>query len=115
VLTSQADIHRIPVEYRFQDRLQVPFDDHLGDSVGDRRNPERPRCSSIAFRYVDPTHGWRKVASGRHPIPDPIEILTQISVKVLALLRQKCLDLVMPEAVWDRPWILHVTAWGNGE
>src|ERR1700712_2683992 len=36
----------------------------LVDPVGDRRNPERPRPSSIAFRDVNPTHGWRKVASG---------------------------------------------------
>jgi len=27
-------------------------------------------------------HGWRKVASRRHPIPDPVEVLTQISVEV---------------------------------
>ena len=71
------------MKLRFQDRLQVPFDDHLGDPVGDRRNPERPRCSSIAFRYVNSAHGWRKVASGRHPIPDPVEILTQIPVEIL--------------------------------
>ena len=71
------------MKHRFQDRLQVSLDNHLGDPVGDRRNPERPRCSSIAFRYVNPTHGWRKVASRRHPIPDPVEILTQIPVEVL--------------------------------
>jgi hypothetical protein len=35
--------------------------------------------------------------------------------KFRAMLRQKCPDLVIPEAVWRRPWILHVTAWGNGE
>jgi hypothetical protein len=35
--------------------------------------------------------------------------------KFRASLQQKCPDLVIPEAVWDRPWILHVTAWGNGE
>ena len=61
----------------------MPLDNHLGDPVGDRRNPERPRCSSIAFRYVNPTHGWRKVTSGRHPVPDPIEVLTQIPIEVL--------------------------------
>ncbi|HEY0422995.1 MAG TPA: IS91 family transposase [Rhodopila sp.] len=46
----------------------------------------------------------------------PIKALAKlVRGKFRALLRQKCLDLVMPEAVWDRPWILHVTAWGNGE
>ena len=71
------------MKHRFQYRLQVPLDDHLGDPVGDRRNPERPRCSSIAFWYVNPTHRWRKVASGRHPIPDSVEVLAQIPIEVL--------------------------------
>jgi hypothetical protein len=31
------------------------------------------------------------------------------------MLRRKCPDLVIPDAVWHWPWILHVTAWGNGE
>ena len=52
------------MKYRFQDRLQVSLDDHLGNPVGDRRYPERPGSSSIAFRYVNATHGWRKVAAG---------------------------------------------------
>src|ERR1700730_12516826 len=61
----------------------MPLDHHLGDPVGDRRNPKRPVSSSIAFRYVNATHGWWKVASRRHSIPDPIEIVTQVSVEVL--------------------------------
>ena len=35
--------------------------------------------------------------------------------KFRAMLRQKCPDLVIPDAVWRKRWILHVTAWGNGE
>ena len=35
--------------------------------------------------------------------------------KFRALLRRKRPDLVIPDAVWRIPWILHVTAWGNGE
>jgi len=35
--------------------------------------------------------------------------------KVHALLRQKCPDLVVPDPVWHKPWILHVSARGNGE
>ena len=31
------------------------------------------------------------------------------------MLRQKCPDLIIPDAVWRKRWILHVTAWGNGE
>jgi hypothetical protein len=46
----------------------------------------------------------------------PIKALAKlVRGKFRALLQQKCPDLVIPEAVWDRPWILHVTAWGNGE
>jgi hypothetical protein len=32
-----------------------------------------------------------------------------------ALLRRKCPDLVIPDAVWRKRWILHVTVWGDGE
>jgi Putative transposase/Transposase zinc-binding domain len=35
--------------------------------------------------------------------------------KFRALLQRKCPDLVVPDMVWQVPWILHVTAWGNGE
>jgi hypothetical protein len=46
----------------------------------------------------------------------PIKALAKlVRGKFRAMLRQKCPDLAIPEAVWHRPWILHVTAWGNGE
>jgi hypothetical protein len=46
----------------------------------------------------------------------PIKALAKlVRGKFRALLRRKCPDLVIPEAVWHRPWILHVTAWGSGE
>jgi hypothetical protein len=46
----------------------------------------------------------------------PIKALAQlVRGKFRALLKRKCPDLVIPEAVWQRPWILHVTAWGKGE
>jgi Putative transposase len=35
--------------------------------------------------------------------------------KFRAMLRQKCPALIIPDAVWRKRWILHVTAWGNGE
>ena len=31
------------------------------------------------------------------------------------MLRRKRPDLVIPDAAWRTRWILHVTAWGNGE
>jgi hypothetical protein len=44
----------------------------------------------------------------------PIKALAKlVRGKFRALLQRKCPDLVIPEAVWH--WILHVTAWGNGE
>jgi hypothetical protein len=46
----------------------------------------------------------------------PIKALAKlVPGKVRALLLRKCPDLVIPDAVWRTPWILHVTAWGNGE
>ena len=73
----------VRVEHGLQDRFQVALDDHLGDSVGDRRDAQRPSSSSISFRYIDAPHRWREVAAGTHPIPDPIEILAQIPVEIL--------------------------------
>jgi hypothetical protein len=45
----------------------------------------------------------------------PIKALDKlVRGKFRALLRQKCPDLVIPD-VWSKRWILHVTAWGDGE
>jgi hypothetical protein len=46
----------------------------------------------------------------------PIKALDKlVRGKFRAMLRQKCPGLVIPDAVWRKRWILHVTAWGNGE
>src|SRR5690348_10203750 len=46
----------------------------------------------------------------------PIKALaTLVRGKFRALLRQKCPDLVIPDAVWHKRWVLHVSARGNGE
>jgi len=46
----------------------------------------------------------------------PIKALTKlVRGKFRALLLRKCPELVIPNGVWCKPWILHVTAWGNGE
>jgi hypothetical protein len=46
----------------------------------------------------------------------PIKALAKlVRGKFRALLQRKCPDLVIPDVVWQRPWILHVTAWGKGE
>jgi Putative transposase/Transposase zinc-binding domain len=46
----------------------------------------------------------------------PIKALAKlVRGKFRALLLRKCPDLVIPDAVWRKPWILNVTAWGSGE
>lgn len=46
----------------------------------------------------------------------PIKALARrVRGKVRALLHQCCPGLVVPDAVWRKPWIAHVTAWGQGE
>lgn len=34
--------------------------------------------------------------------------------KMMAALRKRRPDLVIPEAVWRKPWVVHCTAWGDG-
>jgi Putative transposase/Transposase zinc-binding domain len=52
----------------------------------------------------------------RHKFLVPIKALVKlVRGKFRALLQRKCPDLVIPDVVWRVPWILHVTAWGNGE
>lgn len=46
----------------------------------------------------------------------PIKALARlVRGKLRALLQRKRPDLVIPGAVWRKDWILHVTAWGNGD
>ena len=46
----------------------------------------------------------------------PIKALAKlVRGKFRALLQRKCPDLAIPDAVWRKPLILHVTAWGSGE
>ena len=46
----------------------------------------------------------------------PIKALDKlVRGKFRDLLRRKCPNLVIPDAVWSKRWILHVTAWGEGE
>jgi hypothetical protein len=35
--------------------------------------------------------------------------------KLKAMLRRKRPDLVLPQSTWRRPWIVHITPWGEGE
>jgi Putative transposase/Transposase zinc-binding domain len=54
--------------------------------------------------------------SARRKFLLPIKALAKlVRGKFRALLRRKRPDLVIADAIWRVPWILHVTAWGNGE
>jgi uncharacterized Zn finger protein (UPF0148 family) len=64
--------------------------------------------------------GISEDASTWHPARQnfllPIKALAKlVRGKLRALLQRRCPDLVIPDVVWQVPWILHVTAWGNGE
>jgi hypothetical protein len=64
--------------------------------------------------------GISEDASTWHPARQnfllPIKALAKlVRGKFRALLQRRCPDLVVPDVVWQVPWILHVTAWGNGE
>ena len=71
----------VVVEPGLHQRLEEPFDHHLGDAVGNRGNPQRPRLA-VTLRYVDPPHRRRKVAAGGHPIPELVEVVRKISLEV---------------------------------
>jgi hypothetical protein len=46
----------------------------------------------------------------------PIKALARkVRGKFRALLQQRCPDLIVPDVVWHKDWIAHVTAWGCGE
>ena len=46
----------------------------------------------------------------------PIKALDKlVRGKFRAMLRRKCPALIIPDAVWRKRWVLHVTAWGSGE
>ncbi|MFL5288875.1 MAG: transposase, partial [Rhodopila sp.] len=46
----------------------------------------------------------------------PIKALAKlVRGKFRALLRQKCPDVIVPDAVWHKRWVLHISARGNGE
>src|SRR5277367_4295972 len=64
------------MEHRLQYWLQISLYYRLGDAIRDSRNSERPR-TSLSLRYVNPAYCRREITAGRHPVPDPIKIVTQ--------------------------------------
>lgn len=39
---------------------------------------------------------------------------TRALAKVRAILAERRPDLVLPEAAWRKPWVVHCTAWDEG-
>ncbi len=70
------------MEYRLQDRFQVPADHLLGDAIGHRWHAQRPR-PVMALRDVHPTHRRRHVAAGRQSVPELVEVGGESGLEVL--------------------------------
>jgi hypothetical protein len=62
-----------------------------GPQGGESWNPARPG-------YLVPTRALAEL----------------VRAKMMAALKQRQPDLVLPEAVWRKPWVVHVTPWGDG-
>lgn len=69
------------MEFGLHHRFQMMLDHHLRDPIRDRRYAQRPRLA-IALRDLDPPHRRRKVAARRQPVPELVEVVRKISLKV---------------------------------
>src|SRR5262249_21189999 len=71
----------VGMENRFHQRLQVPFDHHLGDPVRDSRNAYLS-VPALALRNLPPSHRRREVTPRGHPIPELVEVIGEIPLKL---------------------------------
>ena len=69
------------MEMGFHQGLQVLFGDHLRDAVSDSRNAEYP-CPAGLLRYAYRSDRRRKVTPRRHPVPDLIQVVFEVALKV---------------------------------
>ena len=54
--------------------------------------------------------------SARNTFLIPVKALAKrVRGKLRAALRKRRPDLVLPDAAWSKPWVVHCTAWGEGE
>src|SRR5664279_2024868 len=62
-----------------KDRLQPFFQQHrsrgLGNSIRRIRHAERPDPKTMIFRYLHRAHRSREIATRRHPVPQPVEVV----------------------------------------
>lgn len=70
-------------------------------------------CLVTAGGVTDDGRHWREAKPG---FLVPIKALAKlVRGKLRAILQQKRPDLVLPAAVWRKPWIVYCTSWGQGE
>ena len=69
-------------KYRLQIRFNHPFDNHLCHTIGHGWHPQKPLPATL-FRNGDGTHRWRKVASRAHPVPEFVEVVSQLGFELL--------------------------------
>ncbi len=72
---------RVWQEDRFEVRLKHLLDNHLRHAVRDCRDTENPFPARL-LRNGHCLHGRRHIASRRHPVPDPIQIVLQVRFEV---------------------------------
>ncbi len=73
---------RIRMEHRLQQRFQVSANNLLSDTIGNRRNTQRPRPAR-RLRYVHPPNRRRHVAARRQSVPELIEVIAEALLEVL--------------------------------
>ena len=70
-------------------------------------------CLVTAGGVTDDGRQWRQA---KPSFLVPIKALAKIvRGKLRAILQQRRPDLVLPPAVWRKPWIVYCTSWGQGE
>jgi hypothetical protein len=69
------------MERRFHQRLQVDLHNRLRDAIPYGGNAQRSD-SAVTLRYQNRPDRWRKVGARRHAIPDLVEIVLEVSLKL---------------------------------
>src|ERR1017187_1554144 len=71
----------VRMEHRVQARLQIPADNLLRDSIRQRWDTQRPRPAP-RLRNVHPPHRLGEIASRGQSVPELVEIVLEINLKV---------------------------------
>jgi hypothetical protein len=65
---------------RFHFGLELKFHHGLGKTICYRGNPERTLTTAFLWNQ-NLFHGWGKVASRTHAIPNPVQVVPEVSLK----------------------------------